>query len=162
MTVLLWFRNDLRLHDHQPLYEALRQQQPIVPIYCIDPRQFGTTSFGFPKTGPYRAQFLLQSLADLRQSLRNRGSDLVIRQGCPEKVIPALAQELKATAVYWHADVTAEELAVEQALEEQLKSAQDSAATLLGSDPLPSQQFALRHQPGARGLYPVPQKGRAG
>jgi deoxyribodipyrimidine photo-lyase len=121
MTVLLWFRNDLRLHDHQPLYEALRQQQPIVPIYCIDPRQFGTTSFGFPKTGPYRAQFLLQSLADLRQSLRNRGSDLVIRQGCPEKVIPALAQELKATAVYWHADVTAEELAVEQALEERLK-----------------------------------------
>jgi len=133
MTALIWFRNDLRLHDHQPLYEALRQQQLIVPIYCVDPRQFGKTSFGFPKTGPYRAQFLLQSLADLRQSLQNRGSDLVIRPGCPEQVIPALAQELEATTVYWHEEVTAEELAVEQALEEQLTSIKIQRQTYWGA-----------------------------
>jgi deoxyribodipyrimidine photo-lyase len=121
MTVLLWFRNDLRLHDHQSLYEALQQKQPIVPLYCVDPRQFGKTSFGFPKIGSYRTQFLLESLADLRQSLRQLGSDLVIRKGHPEEVIPALIQELEVTAVYWHQEVTAEELAVEQSLEDRLE-----------------------------------------
>jgi len=121
MTVLLWFRNDLRLHDHQPLYEALKQKQPIVPLYCVDPRQFGKTSFGFPKTGAYRAQFLLESLADLRQSLRQLGSDLVIRKGHPEEVIPALTQELEVSVVYWHEEVTAEEVAVEELLADRLK-----------------------------------------
>ena len=120
MTILLWLRNDLRLHDHQPLNEALRRQQPVVPVYCVDPRQFAETSFGFAKTGGHRARFLLASLADLRQSYRRLGSDLVIRRGCPEEVIPALAQDLKANAVYWHEEVTAEELAVEHTLEERL------------------------------------------
>lgn len=133
MTVLVWFRNDLRLHDHQPLYAALRQAQQIVPLYCLDPRQFGHTSFGFAKTGAYRAKFLLESLADLRQSLRQLGSDLVIRKGHPEEVIPALAQELKATAVYWHGEVTAEEVAVEQALEERLKQLNIQRQTYWGA-----------------------------
>jgi deoxyribodipyrimidine photo-lyase len=116
MTVLLWFRNDLRLHDHHPLRDALATGATVVPVYCLDPRQFGQTQFGFPKTGAYRAKFLLESLADLRQSLRTLGSDLVIRRGQPEQVIPTLVKDLKVEAVYWHREVTAEELAVEQAL----------------------------------------------
>lgn len=93
MAVLLWFRTDLRLLDHQPLTRACQQGSLLIPLYCLDPRHFGQTAFGFPKTGSFRAQFLLESLADLRQQLRARGSDLVIRQGQPEQVIPALARE---------------------------------------------------------------------
>jgi deoxyribodipyrimidine photo-lyase len=148
MTVLLWLRNDLRLHDHQPLYEALKQSQPIVPLYCIDPRQFGTTRCGFAKTGSYRARFLLESLADLRHSLNRLGSDLVIRRGKPEEVIPALAQQLEVTTVYWHEEVTAEELAVEQALERQLDQLDIQrqiywGATLYHPDNLPFEMHRL-------------------
>jgi deoxyribodipyrimidine photo-lyase len=120
MTGLIWFRNDLRLHDHHPLGQALQHQGQIVPLYCVDPRQFSQTHFGFAKTGAHRAKFLLQSLADLRRSLRRLGSDLVIRRGQPEAVIPALARELGIDTVYWHGEVTAEELAVEQALKDRL------------------------------------------
>lgn len=120
MRILIWYRNDLRLHDHEALHEALRAQAEVVPLYCFDPRQFGQTSFGFAKTGPFRAQFLLESVADLRQSLQHRGSDLVVRQGEPEQVIPTLVQELKIDRVYWHEEVTAEEVAVETALAAQL------------------------------------------
>jgi len=121
-TVLLWYRNDLRLHDHEPLHTALKTTGvQILPVYCLDPRQFGKTRFGFPKTGAIRAQFLLDSLADLRQSWRSRGSDLVIRQGKPEDIIPNLTRQTQATAVYYHQEVTAEELAVEAALEQALK-----------------------------------------
>ncbi|HRG08431.1 MAG TPA: SDR family oxidoreductase, partial [Cyclobacteriaceae bacterium] len=44
------------------------------------------TSFGFPKTGRYRAQFIIESVHDLRQSLRKLGSDLIVRIGKPEEV----------------------------------------------------------------------------
>jgi deoxyribodipyrimidine photo-lyase len=117
---LIWYRNDLRLHDHEPLHQALNSQQ-IIPLYCFDPRQFGQTSFGFPKTGKFRSQFLLESVADLRRSLRSLGSDLLICQGKPEIVIPTLVKQLSITAVHYSAEVTAEELAVEAALRRSLQ-----------------------------------------
>ncbi|HEY9697767.1 MAG TPA: DASH family cryptochrome [Trichocoleus sp.] len=118
--ILIWYRTDLRLHDHEPLHRSIDrhlQASQIIPVYCFDPRQFGTTSYGFPKTGAFRAQFLLESIVDLRASLRAIGSDLIIRVGKPEVILPALAQELGVTAIYYHQEVTAEELAVEQALQ---------------------------------------------
>ncbi|NJN23882.1 MAG: cryptochrome DASH, partial [Acaryochloridaceae cyanobacterium RL_2_7] len=109
-TILVWFRNDLRIHDHGPLYQAIQSGCGVIPLYCLDPRHFGVTPYGFPKTGAFRAQFLLESLADLRQSLRGLGSDLLLRQGCPEDVIPALAQSLGVTRVIFNREVTSEEL----------------------------------------------------
>ncbi len=118
--ILIWYRRDLRLHDHKPMYQALQQKAQVIPVYCFDERQFATTSFGFPKTGAFRAQFLLESVADLRNSLFQLGSNLIVRRGLPEKIIPSLAQELEISAVYFHGEVTSEELAVESALESAL------------------------------------------
>ncbi|MDX2229473.1 MAG: DASH family cryptochrome [Leptolyngbyaceae cyanobacterium bins.349] len=121
--ILIWYRNDLRLHDHEPLHQAIcAGATHIIPVYCFDPRQFGQTTFGFPKTGPFRAQFLLESVADLRRSLRAIGSDLLLRQGHPETIIPQLAQELGITAVHYYQEVTSEETRVEAALERALQS----------------------------------------
>ncbi|KXZ51333.1 hypothetical protein GPECTOR_13g820 [Gonium pectorale] len=64
---------------------------------------------GFPRTGPARARFLLESLADLRARLRAAGSELVLARGPPEEVLPALAERVGAGAVYCCAEVTAEE-----------------------------------------------------
>jgi deoxyribodipyrimidine photo-lyase len=119
--VLLWYRNDLRLHDHLPLAQALAEGASVIPVYCFDDRHFGQTKFGFPKTGAFRAKFLIESVADLRQSWQTRGSDLVVRQGLPEVVIPELVDRLQITDVYYHREVTAEELAVSKALEMALK-----------------------------------------
>jgi deoxyribodipyrimidine photo-lyase len=120
--ILLWYRNDLRLHDHQPLNQALRGGASVVPLYCFDDRHFGRTQFGFPKTGAFRSQFLLESVADLQNSWRSRGSDLILRRGLPEVEIPKLAAELGITDIYYHCEVTAEEIAVSMALERSLKS----------------------------------------
>jgi len=146
MRILLWLRNDLRLHDHEPLYkasqQALQQKADIIPLYCFDPRHFGETSFGFAKTGAYRAQFLRETVADLRQSLQAKGSNLVIRQGKPEAEIPALVKALNIDAVYWHEEVTSEETAVEQAVEKALRELKVTSevywgATLYHPDDLP-------------------------
>ena len=119
--IIIWYRNDLRLHDHEPFYNALGEKARVIPVYCFDSRQFGTTSFGFPKTGKYRGQFLLETVADLRNSLQKLGSDLIVRQGLPEEEVIAIAKQLEVDAVYYHQEVTAEELAVENKLKQGLK-----------------------------------------
>ncbi|MEO1208924.1 MAG: DASH family cryptochrome [Cyanobacteria bacterium J06638_20] len=133
MKVLIWFRNDLRLHDHEPLQDALKAGAQVIPVYCFDPRHFGTTSFGFPKTGSFRAKFLLESVADLRRSLQRLGSNLVIRWGQPEDIVPALAKDLKVDAVSWHEEVTAEELAVEAAVTHRLDALRIPVQTFWGA-----------------------------
>ncbi len=118
--ILIWFRNDLRLHDRLCIQQALVNQANLIPVYCFDERQFSNTSLGFPKTGQYRTHFLLESVADLRNSLQQLGSNLIIRKGLPEQIIPAIAEELKVDAVYYTKEVTDEEIKVEKALERAL------------------------------------------
>ncbi len=117
---LIWFRNDLRLQDQEPFYRACRRSASIIPVYCFDPRHFEETVLGFPKTDHFRAQFLLQSIQNLRDQLKDMGSDLLIRVGHPEDIIPKLAEEFQASAVFASQEVTDEELRLENALEERL------------------------------------------
>ncbi|MGL5081447.1 MAG: DASH family cryptochrome [Microcoleaceae cyanobacterium] len=140
--ILIWYRNDLRVHDHEPLHLAIKAQAEIIPVYCFDPRQFGQTSFGFPKTGNFRGQFLLESVKDLRNSLQGLGSNLVIRQGLPEQIIPEIVKSLTIDTVYYYQEVTSEELAVEQKLKTALESLKVDlkpywGATLYHIDDLP-------------------------
>lgn len=51
-VAIVWFRSDLRVLDNEVLYKAWISSQAVLPVYCVDPRLFGTTYyFGFPKTG---------------------------------------------------------------------------------------------------------------
>lgn len=76
----MWFRNDLRLHDHEPVAAAHDACSSVLHTYIFDPRDYGKSASGFDKTGPHRARFVLDSLEDLRQRLREAGSDLVVRK----------------------------------------------------------------------------------
>lgn len=115
MTALLWFRNDLRLDDHEALHDLLaRHDGDVIPVYCLDPRHFTTTALGFAKTGAYRGRFLIEALQDLRAHLKEKGSDLVIVRGEPERELVACARRLEATEVGFFEEVTSEEMAVEE------------------------------------------------
>ncbi len=56
---------------------------------------------------PNRTGFLLESLTDLRHSLRGRGADLVVRRGDPVRETMALVDQSGANAVFASADVSA-------------------------------------------------------
>ena len=116
-TVIVWFRNDLRIRDNETLIKALNDSEKIIPVFCFDPRTFEETNLGFPKTGAHRAKFLFQSVEDLQQSIRKLGADLVLFEGKPEELIPNFAKEVEAKAIYFSEEVTSEEIKVEQSLE---------------------------------------------
>jgi deoxyribodipyrimidine photo-lyase len=100
-TALVWFRRDLRVHDHPALTAAHRECDRVVPVFVLDPRLLEGR---FPSRN--RAWFLHGCLAELREALRERGADLVIREGQPEQELPALARECGATALYFASDVS--------------------------------------------------------
>jgi hypothetical protein len=93
--VLLWFRGtDLRLRDNlvvdaaSALVASGSGDVDVLPVFCFDPRTFAASAWGTPKTGGRRARFLLESVLDLKRSLRDVGSDLLVAVGKPEDVIP--------------------------------------------------------------------------
>ncbi len=121
--VLVWFRQDLRLHDNEALTDALKSGIEVIPIYVFDERVFkGKTQFDFPKTAKFRAKFILESVEDLRASLRSLGSELIVRVGKPEDEIYKIAQQVKSSWVFCNRERTREEVAVQDALERNLWS----------------------------------------
>ncbi|XP_076952212.1 blue-light photoreceptor PHR2-like [Bidens hawaiensis] len=120
-TTVVWFRNDLRVHDNESLSSANNDSMSVLPVYCFDPRDYGKSSSGFDKTGPYRASFLIESVANLRKNLQARGSDLVVRVGRPETVITELVKSAGAEAVYTHREVSHDEVKGEERIEMMLK-----------------------------------------
>ena len=118
---IIWFRNDLRLHDNQVLREALRNAEEIIPVYIFDERIFkGETTFGFPKIGKFRTQFIIECIEDLRKNLAARGSRLIVRVGKPEEIIYDIAKQAQTSWVFCNRERTSEEVLVQDALEKKL------------------------------------------
>jgi deoxyribodipyrimidine photo-lyase len=119
-TILVWFRNDLRIHDNEMLLEATRKADKVLPVYCFDPYYFKTSPEGKPKTGALRARFLLESVADLRKNLQALGGELIVRIGNPAEILPQLAEQYTVNEVYHHREVAYEETAISEQVETSL------------------------------------------
>ncbi|WP_162795237.1 deoxyribodipyrimidine photo-lyase, partial [Nonomuraea lactucae] len=96
-TVIVLFNRDLRVHDHPALATACATARRVVPLFVLDP------AVPAGRRGP----FLLDCLRDLRESLRSRGGDLLVRRGDVVAETMRLAREVSAEAVYAGADVSA-------------------------------------------------------
>lgn len=141
---IMWFRNDLRLTDNPALNAALRQSGTILPVYILDERLLQPDRWGFTRLGPYRLQFLLESLADLGDDLREKGSGLLVQVGKPEDVIPELAQAHGCTAVFASKEYTHEELQTEAQIADQLSLHLHHSQLLVNPEDLP---FAVEQTP---------------
>ncbi len=122
MKIILWYRNDLRIHDHEALFKASQKTAEVVPVYIFDPRIFREHELGFPKTGELRHHFLIESVKNLRENLQKIGSNLIVRTGFPEDILPQLAKELNADELYTSEEITSEENEVDSLVEERLKA----------------------------------------
>ncbi|MDG2095431.1 MAG: DASH family cryptochrome [Phycisphaerales bacterium] len=113
---LLWFRNELRIHD-QPLFEGReRLDHDAIGVWILDPRSHVETIDGYRRSGSHRLRFLIESVAFLRTSLQGLGSDLIIRIGHPEDVLPELMDQLQLDDVVAVRQPGTQEQAIEQSL----------------------------------------------
>jgi deoxyribodipyrimidine photo-lyase len=97
---LVWFRGkDLRIADHVPLMDGLRDGD-VIPLFVLDPYFFAPAR---ARQTPHRMQFLLESLAALEATIRQRGSRLLIVPGKSSSVVPRLARQWRVDRVSAHA-----------------------------------------------------------
>ncbi len=148
-NAVVWFKTDLRIEDNETLVKAIAQSEKVIPVYCFDDSHFETTSYGFKKTGSFRAQFLLESLEDLDTKLRVLGSGLRIVMGKPEVEIPKLVQEYKAQKVFAKREVAFEERQTEKKVQDELfklrcELEKVSTSTLYRAEDLP---FSIKDIP---------------
>ncbi|KAJ9534555.1 hypothetical protein QJQ45_022092, partial [Haematococcus lacustris] len=99
---IMWFRKGLRLHDNPALLEACKGATHMFPVFIIDP--FFLQNPTAYKVGVNRYNFLLESLNDLDQSFRARGSRLLVVRGKPVEVLPRLMKDWDITQLCFEVD----------------------------------------------------------
>jgi deoxyribodipyrimidine photo-lyase len=119
-TVLVWFRNDLRVRDNEMLSRACERSEKIIPVFCFDPRYYNLTKFGTRKTGLLRTRFIFESVKQLQDFFKSKNGNLIIKFGLPEEVIPLLATKYKVDEVYHHREVAHEETVISDLVEDSL------------------------------------------
>ncbi|MFV8370158.1 DASH family cryptochrome [Flavobacterium sp. LB2R40] len=109
---LVWFRNDLRVHDNASLANAVFENDSVIAVYCFDPRHFEQTNFGFKKTEKFRAKFLIESVTALKENLEKLNIPFFVYYGKPEDCIPEIITSNAINSVYLQEEWTSEELKV--------------------------------------------------
>ncbi|KAH8171651.1 FAD binding domain of DNA photolyase domain-containing protein [Sarocladium implicatum] len=140
-------RRDLRVADNPILHHLTTKSDHgythLLPIYVFDPLQIEISGFlkngeespysearsavgGYWRTGPHRAKFVAQSVWDLKQSLEQLNSGLMLRFGPPVEVVKQVIKALKGQAqqvagVYMTEEKSSEEVDEQRAVEQVCK-----------------------------------------
>ena len=109
---IVWFRNDLRVHDNESLTNAIQENDSVIAVYCFDPRHFEKTHFGFKKTEKFRAKFLLESVTALKRNLKKLNISLFVYHQKPEDIIPKIIEQNDISSIYFQKEWTSEEMEV--------------------------------------------------
>jgi deoxyribodipyrimidine photo-lyase len=92
-TTVVLFTRDLRVHDQPALRAAAGRDGTVVPLFVLDDSIWGSGG------GANRRLFLRDALADLRESLRGLGGDLVVRRGDPVEEALRIARATAARSI---------------------------------------------------------------
>lgn len=114
-TTLVWFRRDLRVHDHAALCRALSASRRVYCVFVFDREILDGL-----RRADRRVEFIWHSVRELDRALRKKGGALLVLHGHARSAIPQLAAQLKAEAVFvnddYEPDAVARDAAVRDAL----------------------------------------------
>ena len=96
---LVWFRRDLRAHDHAALYHALRAAEQVWCVFVFD-----TDILEPLPRADRRVEFIHDSVVELNAALGALGGRLLVRHGPAPAEVARLAGELGVQAVYANHD----------------------------------------------------------
>jgi deoxyribodipyrimidine photo-lyase len=98
---IVWFKRDLRVHDHAPLVAAANAARErgscVLPLYVIEPEYWR-----LPDTSARQLAFLHESLNDLQQSLSKLGAPFYVCRGDVCAVLTELIASHRVCGVYSH------------------------------------------------------------
>ena len=97
MINVVWFKRDLRVHDHAALCAAAAGGRPVLGLYILEPELWR-----LPEMAGRHFEFLRESLEDLARALSERGGRLVIRTGEAVAILAEIHARHGIAAVHAH------------------------------------------------------------
>ena len=99
-VTLFWFRRDLRLEDNKALYHALKEENPVQPIFIFD----NNILEKLEDDTDARVTFIYQEIERLHHEIRKKGGSLDVRIGKPIEVWKKLAEDYQVSTLYANRD----------------------------------------------------------
>lgn len=93
---IVWFKRDLRIHDHAPLHVATSRGK-VLPLYVVEPDYWQ-----LPDVSARHWRFIRQSLHELNTTLSRLGQPLVKMQGDVLTVLDTLREHFDVAGLYSH------------------------------------------------------------
>ena len=97
---LFWLRRDLRLEDNYGLYQALKNNASVLPLFIFDTNILNKLE----DPADQRVLFIYAQIQQLQAVLEKLGSTLLVCYGTPQEVYQHLLNELSLQAVYTNHD----------------------------------------------------------
>ena len=97
---LVWLRRDLRIYDNAALFHALASSEQVFPVFIFDSEILNQLE----NKEDRRVEFIWESINDLKESLNQLDSDIIVRLGNPVEEIPRLCSEFSIDAVFCNKD----------------------------------------------------------
>lgn len=114
--ILVWFRNDLRLHDHPALSAAIESGTPVIPVYLHTPEADAPW-----QPGGATQWWLHHALTDLQDQLAKLGSKLILRSGShPGELLKILMRETGAVHIFWNRRYEPQQVQIDSRLKKKL------------------------------------------
>jgi len=93
---VVWFKRDLRLHDHRPLARAAARGL-VLPLYIVEPDLWRQAD-----VSARQWRFVSESLEDLAASLARRGSRLAVIRGDALETLKEVHRRYRIAALWSH------------------------------------------------------------
>jgi deoxyribodipyrimidine photo-lyase len=115
---IMWFRRDLRLEDNTALYNALRGELPVLPLFIFDTNILNRLKDRKDR----RIKFIHQQIKEIHSKLGQMKSTLLIEHGDPLTVWKSLLQSWNIGTVYANRDYEPYGLERDKQIEKLLQS----------------------------------------
>src|ERR1700739_3596326 len=97
---VFWFRRDLRLQDNAALYHALKDNNPVVPVFIFDTNILNQLEDKYDR----RVTFIHEALQELQEQLIHLNSSLEIYYSTPIEAFKKLTEKYSIEKVFANHD----------------------------------------------------------
>ncbi|EAR94547.1 DNA photolyase FAD-binding domain protein (macronuclear) [Tetrahymena thermophila SB210] len=97
---IFWFRRDLRLNDNTALYNALKSQNEVVPLFIFDTEILDKLE----DKKDARVEFIHLYIMKIQEQLKQVGSTLIVKHGTVDNAFKELVSEFDIQSVYVNRD----------------------------------------------------------
>ena len=90
-VTIFWFRRDIRLEDNNALYQALKNEFPVLPLFIFDTSILDKLD----DVNDKRVNFIYQQLESIYLKLSEYKTTLLVEHGKPIEVWKRLIEKIK-------------------------------------------------------------------